>query len=418
LSPFTDYLLEDALDRHKDIALVHADSGETLTYGQLREKAQDLAIQFYIRGWEQGQTLAVILTNKTVFPLTVFAAAKVGIKVTIVNPKWKSRMWVKQLRQAKTDYIITTVELLHYVRDACQALRTIKEILVLNKEEEERDKKEYRLSIEMKYNLLLGKPPGWGALPEWVIKPEEVMLVPYTSQGEKGAELTHRQVTKSLLQIKSIETGIVPGEVVAIALPFNDVFNLVHSGSLPFLEGVKTILMEKLDPKRFLEVVQEHKVTYAHVASDVVQELASGSLHKDYDLSSLKTLMCSQYLDVGVYAPLAKRFPNLKLKQGYGIPDLTPPIFLTPSDKIKKGSVGVLVPDTEAKLIDPETRAELGTNQEGELWVKGEQIMSAWYQNAEATATDVDAEGFFKTGDKAKVDDEGYWYISQREDKR
>jgi len=413
LSSFSDYLLEDALERHKDIALVHADSGETITYGQLREKAFDLAIQYYIRGWEQGHTIAIILNNKAVYPLTVFAAAKVGMKVILVDSRLKPRMWIKQLRHCNADYIVTTAEILHYVRDVCQSLRTIKEILVLNREDDERDKKEYRLSLEMKYDLLLGKPPGWGALPDWVIKPEEGMFLSYTPLGDKGIELTHAQVTKSLLQIKSIESEMGPNHIVAITLPYRDIFNLVYSGCFPFLQGAKTVIIEKMDPKRFFEVVQQHKVTFAHVAPDIITELAEGQLHQDFNLSTLRVLMCTQYLDVSVYDKLEKRFPGLKLKQGYGIPELTPPIFLTPTSKIKKGSVGILVPDTEAKLIDPNTKKELGYNEEGELWVKGDQIMSEWYQNPDETALSFDSEGFFRTGDKAKVDEDGYWWISK-----
>eukprot|EP01124_Arcella_intermedia_P017656 TRINITY_DN2444_c0_g1_i1.p1 TRINITY_DN2444_c0_g1~~TRINITY_DN2444_c0_g1_i1.p1 ORF type:complete len:510 (+),score=95.38 TRINITY_DN2444_c0_g1_i1:48-1577(+) len=441
LCPMTDYLLEDALDHHLDVAIVHADTGESVTYGKLRERTQDLAIQFYIRGWEKGQSIAVILPNKVIFPLTVFAAAKVGLRCVLVNVSQKSRLWVNSLRPMKVDYIITTQEILHYVRDACQSLRSVKEILVLNRIDDERDKKEYRLSIEMRYDLLLGKPPGWGALPDWIIKDEEVMLQPFTAQNTRGTEIRQGQFTKSLMQIRALETDLNQSDVVAVSLPLYDTFNFIHSGTLPYLVGCKVVLTESLNPKRFFEVVQEHKVTYSHVPAAVIKELAAGKV--DYDLSTLKTLLCTEPLEKEIYEALKKNYPQIKLKQGYGSIDLTPPLMLSPADKIKPGSVGVLLPDTEAKVINPATKKEVGVGEEGEIWVKGDQVFSQWWvpppdpprpidlkegkgKNKDKPkpepkvpppnpkGNEFDDEGFFKTGDIGKVDADGYWWITKK----
>jgi len=324
-------------------------------------------------------------------------------------------MMIKQLRHSKTEYIITTAELLHYVRDACKALRSIKEILVLDRVDEERDKKDYRLSLEMKYNLLLGKPPGWGALPEWVVKAEEVMCLPYTANGEKGVELTHAQVTKNLLQIKSLEPNASSADVFVIALPYHDPFNFFFSGTFPWLHGAKSVLMQTFELKKFLEIVQEHKATYAHIPGAALNELAKNNdLIKNYDLSSLHVLLSTENLDDTVINAIEKNIPNVKVKQGYGVNELTPPVIFTPTTKIKKGSAGILLPDTFAKVIDPNTKEELGVGQEGDLYVKGEQIMSGYFQNPDETAKDVDADGFFRTGDTAKVDSDGYWWLSKQ----
>jgi len=407
---YSDFLLDEALDRHKEIALIDSSTGEKYTYGKLKEKVNDMAIQFYIRSWIQGETLALIMPNKWICPITVLGSIKVGIPVTLVNYKYKSREMVKQLKATKVAYIVTTQKLLPYVRDATAALRGIKEILVLDKEEEEGEKKEIRWSIEMKYNLLLGKPPGWGALPDWEISPNATCLLPFTDGGLKGAALTHRNLSASLLQL-SQTLNITKDDTFLTAMPYTNIFNLLIA-NIPWFKGAKNVLMEEYEFERFLQVVQEYQVTMSVVEASALSDLATSPLVEKHDLNSLHTLITPDEVETSVLEQLKKRLPRLTIKMGYGLKFLSPPILLPPKDKQPKlGSVGTLLPNMEAKILHPQTKEELGVGAQGHLWVKGPQMFKEFYNNIEANNEGV-SEGFIKTGDLAQVDKDGDWNIT------
>jgi len=148
----------------------------------------------------------------------------------------------------------------------------------------------------------------------------------------------------------------------------------------------------------------------------IVLQLARNPLVETRDLSSLKMIFSGA-------APLGPELSRecmqrigCSIRQGYGMTETSPVTHSSPADpsKMKLGSVGPPAPNTECKLVDPGTGSELGPNQEGEVWVRGPQIMKGYLNNAEATARTIDADRWLHTGDIGYADEDGYFFIVDR----
>jgi len=185
-----------------------------------------------------------------------------------------------------------------------------------------------------------------------------------------------------------------------------------------FFKGAKSVVLETYELNRFLEVVQKYQVSYAHISAAHLTSLADDSSVKNFDLSSLKVILLTEYIEETLIKRVQDRLKNVKVKRGYGVRDLTPPLILSPTNKIKPGSVGVLLAETEAKILDPATNEEVGVDMEGDLYVKGGQAFTEYYSNPEATKQGLDEHKFIKTGERGKVDKDGYWWIFRKENQK
>jgi len=174
--------------------------------------------------------------------------------------------------------------------------------------------------------------------------------------------------------------------------------------------------MPQFDLESFLTIVQKYKVTRAHLVPPIVLALAKQPMVDKYDLSSLRMIMSGA-------APLSNELTkecedrlNCIIKQGYGLTETSPASLavLDERGKIKPGSVGQCIPNTECQIVDIDTLKPLGAKERGELWIRGPQVMKGYLNNPEATEEAIDSEGWFHTGDIGYADEEGYFYIVDR----
>jgi acyl-CoA synthetase (AMP-forming)/AMP-acid ligase II len=180
--------------------------------------------------------------------------------------------------------------------------------------------------------------------------------------------------------------------------------------------GSTIVIMPRFDLAQFLEIIQQYRITLAHIVPPIVLKLAKDPLVEKYDLSSLKTIFSGA-------APLGPELSRECMKrigcgvrQGYGMTETSPVTHSSPSDpaKMKHGSVGTAAPNTEVKVVDPATGAELGPHQEGEICVRGPQIMKGYLNNPEATACTIDTDKWLHTGDVGYADEDGHFFIVDR----
>jgi len=145
-----------------------------------------------------------------------------------------------------------------------------------------------------------------------------------------------------------------------------------------------------------------------------VLALAKHPLVEQFDLSRLCTIMSGAApLGEEVARACAKRL-GCTLKQGYGMTEASPVTHLSPEDSAKLSSIGPPIPNTECRVVDVSTGEDLGPDREGELWVRGPQVMKGYWNNPEATSEVLDAEGWLHTGDVGYADKEGFFYIVDR----
>jgi acyl-CoA synthetase (AMP-forming)/AMP-acid ligase II len=173
--------------------------------------------------------------------------------------------------------------------------------------------------------------------------------------------------------------------------------------------------MPRFDLEQFVGLIEEHSVTRAYVVPPIALALAKHPALEGRDLGSLKMIMSGAAPLGGELADRVAKRTDCNVIQGYGLTETSPVTHtIRPDGKNKAGSIGRVLPATEARLVDPESGEDVGVGERGELWIRGPQVMRGYLNNEEATAATIDSEGWLHTGDIAVVDDDGYFEIVDR----
>ncbi|HEX7926904.1 MAG TPA: AMP-binding protein, partial [bacterium] len=199
-------------------------------------------------------------------------------------------------------------------------------------------------------------------------------------------------------------------------LPFFHIYGMVVIMMLVLSKGATLITLPKFDMEEFLGVVQKYKITMAPLVPPIVLGLAKHPAVDKYNLKSIRMIFCGAApLGETTAAEATKRI-GCRIAQGYGMTEASPVTHLSPSalENFKVGSAGWVVPNTEVQVVDPITNKPMGVDQDGEIWIRGPQIMKGYLGKAKETADSITKEGWYRTGDIGHVDKEGYFYIVDR----
>jgi long-chain acyl-CoA synthetase len=248
---------------------------------------------------------------------------------------------------------------------------------------------------------------------------DEVALFQYTGGTTgvaKGVMLTHRNLVANAYQVRLWIPQAVEGQEKALAvLPFFHVYGMTTAMNLPVLMAAEMILVPRFEVKQILHIIHKERPTIFPGVPTMYQAINMMEGVEKFDLSSVK------YCISGA-APLPlqvmKRFTSLtgaKLVEGYGLTEASPVTHANPLEGVlKEGSIGIPFPDTDSKITDLETGEDLPVGQTGELCVKGPQVMKGYWKMPEETKQVLTEDGWLKTGDIARMDEEGYFYIVDR----
>ncbi|HKG23258.1 MAG TPA: AMP-binding protein, partial [Blastocatellia bacterium] len=242
--------------------------------------------------------------------------------------------------------------------------------------------------------------------------------LPYSSGTTglaKGVMLTHYNLVANCSQALTVE---VPSEdeVLIGVLPFFHIYGMVVILNMGLHLGQTIVSMPRFDLEQFLDLLQKYGVTRGYLVPPIILALAKHPLVDKYDLSKLRLLNSGAApLGEDVARACADRLGCI-VKQGYGLTETSPVTHMSPSEpeKIKLGSSGHLISNTECLVVDPASGEDVGPNRQGEIWIRGPQVMKGYLNNPEATAITIDAGGWLHTGDIGYADEEGYFYIVDR----
>jgi acyl-CoA synthetase (AMP-forming)/AMP-acid ligase II len=228
--------------------------------------------------------------------------------------------------------------------------------------------------------------------------------------------LTHHNLIAAALQLLSGDLAREDDVLVAIS-PFFHVVGLHGVLNLGIAAGATTVIVQRFDLRRFLAAVQDHGISSAFLTPPVVNELIKNPIVAEYRLSSLRSILCA----AAPLGPEAEQAAAERLgcvvRQGYGMTEATGPVstnLVGPGGQIRRGSVGQLVPSTEAKVVDLEHGGELEPGQIGEVLVRGPQVMKGYLRQPEATALALEPGGWLHTGDVGRVDADGFLTLVDR----
>jgi 4-coumarate--CoA ligase len=245
---------------------------------------------------------------------------------------------------------------------------------------------------------------------------DDVVVLPYSSGTTglaKGVMLTHRNLVSNIEQVLGT-VAVGEDDAFVAVLPFFHIYGMQVLMNTGLRAGATIVTMPRFDLEQFLSLHQEHHLTCGFVAPPMVVALAKHPIVDNYDLSALR------WINSGA-APLSAELAiecgerlGCEVVQGYGMTELSPTSHATPSGMFKPGSVGVTVPNTEVKIVDLVTQSPLGIDEDGEVWIRGPQVMKGYWNNDAATKNTIDDDGWLHTGDIGHIDADGHLFIVDR----
>ncbi|MEV7673600.1 4-coumarate--CoA ligase family protein [Streptomyces sp. NPDC088752] len=411
--PIHDAVLGRAAEYGDTPALVDGSGAEgalTLTYAQVDAFHRLVAAGLAEAGVRKGDVLALHSPNTVLFPVAFYAATRAGAAVTTVHPLATPEEFAKQLRDSSARWIVTVSPLLPVARAAAELAGGIREILLCDQPPEG----EAVRSLQ----AFLGST---GPVPAIEVDPDEdVAALPYSSGTTgvpKGVMLTHTSIATNLAQLEPfIPMG--PGDRILAVLPFFHIYGLTALMNAPLRQGATVVVQPRFELDAFLRAIQEHRVNGLYVAPPIVLALAKHPAVADHDLSSLEYIVSAAApLDAALAEACSKRLGLPPVRQAYGMTELSPGTHVVPLDAATPppGTVGRLLPSTEMRILsldDPAKDAAPG--EEGEIAIRGPQVMKGYLGRPDATAAMIDAEGWVHTGDVGRVDDDGWLFVVDR----
>jgi len=414
----------------------YSNFGKVLTYGQ----ADALVTQFaaYLLGelqLKKGDRVAVMMPNCLQYPIATFGILRAGLTVVNVNPLYTPRELKHQLvdsgasalvvvdnfgdtvQQVIADtpvrQVITTGlgDMLGFPKGAIVnfVLKYVKKMVP-----------DYRIkgTIRFREALRLGArhpmPPG-------EISHDDIAFLQYTGGTTgvaKGAMLTHRNLVANMQQASAwlSTSGIEPGkEVIITALPLYHIFALTANG-LVFMKfgGCNHLITNPRDMKGFVKELKGTRFTAITGVNTLFNGLLNTPGFEDVDFSSLKVTLGGGMAVQRAVAERWKKITGTTLVEAYGLTETSPAACINPLDLAEyNGAIGLPIPSTDACVKDDDGNM-LAVGEVGELCIRGPQVMKGYWQRPEETATAIDADGWLHTGDMAKMDEQGFFYIVDR----
>ncbi|GAA3071364.1 4-coumarate--CoA ligase family protein [Streptomyces roseofulvus] len=389
-------------------ALVDGAGELSLTYAQVDAFHRRVAAGLAEAGVRKGDVLALHSPNTVLFPVAFYAATRAGASVTTVHPLATPEEFAKQLRDSAARWIVTVSPLLPAARAAAALAGGIEEIFVCDTAAD---------GTRSLQEFLGSTAPE----PEIAVDPaEDVAALPYSSGTTgvpKGVMLTHASIATNLAQLEPfIPMG--PGDRILAVLPFFHIYGLTALMNAPLRKGATVVVLPRFELDTFLGAIQKHRINALYVAPPIVLALAKHPAVADYDLSSLEYIVSAAApLDAALAQACSARLGLPPVRQAYGMTELSPGTHVTPLsvENPPPGTVGRLLPSTEMRILsldDPSKDAAPG--EEGEIAIRGPQVMKGYLGRPDATAAMIDADGWVHTGDIGRVDADGWLYVVDR----
>lgn len=423
------YFVERSAKRFPENVAVHF-YGRDITYRKLWDYIGRFATALHRLGVKKGDRVSLMLPNSPQFLIGFYGALRLGAIVVQTNPLYVERELEFILKDSEAETIITLDsfhERISNVRDKTPLKRVIYTRIQHFFAPHLKFLYSLKLKIEGKYpkprdgifmeELIRTNPI---APPKVDINPkEDIALFQYTggtTGTPKAAMLTHYNLVVNTIQTVTWYTGMREGkEVIMGALPFFHVYGMTVAMNFAMRVAGKLVLVPRFRVEEIVKLIEKHKVTLFPGAPTMYVAVINMKDVKKYDLSSIEACISgSAPLPLKVKEDFEK-LTGAKLVEGYGLSEASPVTHCNPIYGLNKpGSIGIPFPSTDAKIVDLETgERELPPNEIGELVVRGPQVMKGYWKRLDETE-DVLKDGWLYTGDIARMDKDGYFYIVDR----
>ncbi|WP_180141004.1 long-chain-fatty-acid--CoA ligase [Desulfoluna butyratoxydans] len=407
--------------------------GYKVSYRELDRMVRSMVACFQAMGVKKGDSVAILLPNMIPCVVAYYAIMRMGAVAVMNNPLYTDRELSHQFNDSGAVLLIT----LDLLADRMVALRSktgIKKIIytsigdylpfpknllfpLVGK------RKKMAASVAPAPDLYKWKemvashaPSDFRAELDW----DDVAMYQYTGGTtgvSKGVMLTHRNLSCQAQQATAWFPGLKEGEESFVgALPFFHIFGLTTAMNLPISMGWGIVLVPKPQGPQLLEAIQKYRPTFAPLVPTMYISMVHDPAIEKTDLSCLKGCFSgSAPLPVEVIREFEKRSGSV-IAEGFGMTESSPVTHVNPfhGGPRKVGSIGVPISNTEARIVDiADGVTEVPQGEIGELVVRGPQVMKGYLNRPDATAETL-CDGWLHTGDIARMDEDGYFYIVDR----
>jgi len=425
-------LLEDAARDFPHAPALHFE-GRTISYAQLHQQARRFSGVLAGLGVGRGTKVGLILPNCPQAVVALFGALRLGATVVQNNPRYTERELGHQLADAEVEVLVC----LDLTYDRVKALRSrtsIREVIVTSVLDElsglkrrlaPYTKKGKAASASIgkdepvrRWREALASAPAAPELVE-VDADHDLALLQYTGGTtgvSKGVMLSHANLRANVEQVRAWFPDADPGrEVMMAVLPFFHVYGLTVCLLLGLRLGAALVLLPRFDLDGVLAAVDKYRPTLFPGVPTMYVAINNAVEKGGHDLSSIKACLSGAAALPLEVAERFERFSGGRLVEGYGLSETSPVAIANPIyGKRKAGTIGMPIPDTLARVADPDDPSlTMPAGEKGELALAGPQVMQAYWNRPDETAQ-VLRDGWLLTGDMAVMDEEGYFSIVDR----
>jgi long-chain acyl-CoA synthetase len=366
----------------------------TLSYAQFDDLAARAAGRMAELGVATGDRVGLMLPNILEFPVLFHGALRLGAIVVPMNPLLRGR------------------EIDHYVLDSGMRLLWVHESVT----DADLAGVAGTTSVHRVDGSLLAGLAGQApvALAERDALDTAVILYTSGTTGTpKGAELTHVGLDRNQRIVVEDLVSITETDVLMGCLPLFHVFGLTCGLNAAVGSGALLTLVPRFDPQLVVDIIERDGVTIFQGVPTMYTALAALPLAAADKVATLR-ICCSG--GASLPSEVLRAFETTygaKVLEGYGLSETSPVASFNRPTEARVGSIGTPIPGVEFKVVD-EVGAEVGVGEVGEIWIRGHNVMKGYWNRPDATAEAIDTEGWFRSGDMGRVDEDGFYYIVDR----
>ena len=428
-------VLETSCDKFRHNR-AYINMGKTLSYDDIdRLSGQFASYLLNDLKLKKGDRVAIMLPNVLQYPVAAFGILRAGLTVVNTNPLYTARELNHQLNDSGASAIVVLDNFAATVAEVLPQTPTVKHVITtalgdmlgfpkaaITNFVVRHIKKlvpAYRIDHEVRFNdaLTLG---GMSALPKVDIGHDDIAFLQYTGGTTgvaKGAMLTHKNMVANMLQAGSWLGGNLREghEIVITAIPLYHIFALT-ANCLVFtlIGGASLLITNPRDMPAFVKELAKVKFTAITGVNTLFNGLLNTPGFDQLDFSCLRMTLGGGMAVQRNVAERWKKTTKCTLLEAYGLTETSPAACVNPPNLPEyNASIGLPVPSTNACIQNDEGKL-LGVGEVGELCIKGPQVMLGYWHRPEETAKTITADGWLHTGDIAKMDENGYFYIVDR----
>lgn len=411
---------------------------KAITYSELDTYSAAFGAYLQSLGLKQGDRVAVMMPNVLQYPVAISGILRAGFTVVNVNPLYTPRELEHQLNDSGASAILILENFASTLEKVRSKVPGLKHIVLANMGDMlgfkgtivnfvvRKVKKlvpAYNLPGAVQFNAAISQGKG-KTLAKPQFSPQDVAFLQYTGGTtgvSKGAVLSHRNVIANILQNDAWLQPSLDKEpkveqlLILTALPLYHIFALTACFFLGVRAGACCLLIANpRDLPALIKELQKHKVTTFPAVNTLYNALLN---HPDFDKIDWKMLKVANGGGMAVQKAVADKWlarTGAPILEGYGLSETAPVLTCNPAtNSAFNGSIGLPVPSTVISIRD-DAGKELAVGEVGEICAKGPQVMQGYWQRPEETAKVMTADGFFRTGDIGRIDEQGYAYIVDR----